>query len=339
MTCTMLSFAAFISTAQDDLHSFEEELAQLELEMDSLSIFGFLDSMINATTAKSEIGIRIGYSSSRLTAGRDFNTQQRGYSPGISYYHKSGAYADFTSFLNNKEARSFDQSILHAGYLWIPDKQWTINPYVEKTFSHQREPYDLSQSIGTNVSYDFNLAEVSLDYSFLWGKKTGHRFIGSLNKRIELKNIPLVKKLTIYPTISVIAGTSDIFTYQYSTAQVDDYLLELQYLTNDEIRDLRVSGQINTQQAIDLVAARTLLNEGNEEDRDYLVSLLNTLEADNIFSLLSYSISFPVSFKIGPKTSLLLSYAYSVPIELPGEDLGVDPTGFFSFSLSRRITW
>jgi len=328
-----------IGTAQESELSFEEQLAQLDLEMDSLSIFSFLDSLLNTTELKSEIGIRIGYTSSRLTAGRDFNTQQKGFSPGISYFHKSGAYVDFTSFFDNQSDPALSQSILHAGYLWIPHRKWTINPYVEKTFNNQDFEYDLTQSLGSNVSYDFKLAEASLDYSFLWGKKTGHRFIGSLNKKIVLKNVPLVNKLTFYPTISTIAGTADIFTYLYSADQVNDYLLELQYLTDDEIRALRVSGEITTQEAINLRIARRLLVDGKEEDREFLIGLLNTLEQDNTFSLLSYSFSLPVSFNIDPKTSVMLSYSYSVPLKLPGEDLGVDPTGFFSFSLSRRITW
>ncbi|MCP4456665.1 MAG: hypothetical protein GY816_01355 [Cytophagales bacterium] len=294
--------------------------------------------MINDTNLKSEIGLRIGFSSS-LKASRDFNTEQKGLSSGISYYHKSGVYADFTSFFDNQSSPASNQSILRLSYLWIPHKKWTINPYAEKTFNNLDIEYDLTQSIGTNVNYDFKVAQVGMDYSLLWGTKTGHRFIGSLNKRIELKNVPLVNKLTLYPTFSAITGTTDIFPYQYSSTQVDNYLLRLQYLTDDEIRALRVSGKITTEQAIRLRITRNLLNAGGGGDRYFFVGVLNTLEEDNIFSLLSYSFSLPLSFNVGSKTSVLLGYSYSIPIKLPDEDLGVDPTGFFSFSLSRIITW
>lgn len=338
----LLIGTGLVGRAQDSELSFEEQLAQLDLEMDSLSIFSFLDSLLNATELKSEIGIRLGYTSSRLTAGRDFNTQQKGFSPGISYFHKSGAYVDFTSFFDNQSDPALNQSTLHAGYLWIPHQKWTINPYIEKTFNNQDFEYDLTQSLGSNVSYDFKLVEVSLDYSFLWGKKTGQRFIGSLNKKIVLTNVPLVDKLTFYPTISTIAGTADIFSYLYSSLQLN--LLEIQHLTDDEIRTLRVNGKITTEEAIQLRVARRLLNEGTDLDRASAISLINgsnlsSLQTNNTFALLSYSFSLPISFNISPKTSVMLSYSYSVPLKLPGEDLGVDPTGFFSFSMSRRITW
>ncbi len=338
----VLSCIVFTCSAQNSESSFEDQLAQLELEMDSLSIFNFLDSIIMSTPLKSEIGIRIGYTSSRLAAGRDFNTEQRGFSPGISYYHKSGAYADFTSFFDNQSDEALTQSQLHMGYLWLPSNKWTINPYAEKTFNHQDLEFDLTQSLGTSLGYDFKITEATLDYSFLWGRKSGHRLIASLNKSITIKKVPLIETLTLYPSFSTNIGTTNIFSYLYSSLQLS--LLEIQDLTNDEIRSFRIKGKITTKEAFQLRIARNLLNEGTDMDREFVIDLINntslrTVEEGDTFALLNYSFSLPISFKVGPKTSMLLSYSYSIPIKLPGEDLGVDPTGFFSFSLSQRITW
>lgn len=323
--------------SQQDTLSIEQQLLQLELELDSASLFGFLDSLLLLPDPKSEFGLRLGYSSSRVTAGRDFNQELKGLIPGISYFHKTGLYADFSTLFDSQYSPSAYQSVLHGGYMWIPNQKWVINPYLERTFNHQYES-DLFYSLGTSISHDFKLFETSFDYAFLWGKDTGHRLIPSISRKIRFNNVPLFKTITLYPSISLMAGTTTIFTYQYSSDQIDDYLLRVQSLTDDEIRYLRVSGQITTAQAIELRATRRLLLEGSEEDIAYLRDLLNTLEEDAAFALLSYTFSLPVTFSFG-KTSVMISYSYSLPQKVPGEDLDLDPIGYINFSIRRRITW
>ena len=68
----------------------------------------------------------------------------------------------------------------------------------------------------------------------------------------------------------------------------------------------------------------------------YLRSLLNELVPSKAFQLLNISISLPVSFYIG-KYGVMMSYSYSFPQRVSGEDLDLDPTGFFSLTLSRRF--
>jgi hypothetical protein len=323
--------------AQQDTLSIEEQLLQLELELDSASLFGFLDSLIALPTPKSEMSARLGYSSSRLSAGRDFNQQQKGITTGLSYYHKSGFYSDFSTFFDGQYSPAAYQSILHGGFMWLPNKKWMFNPYLERTFNHQFSS-NLFNSIGTTISYDFKLFETSFDYAFLWGRDTGHRIIPSISRKIRIKNVPLVNTLTFYPSVTLMSGTTTIFTYQYSTAEIDTYLLKIQSLTDDEIRYLRVSGQITTSQAIQLRATRRLLLEGTVEDRAFLKELLNSLEEGSAFALLSYSFSLPMTFSVG-KTSFMISYSYSFPQRAQGEDLDLDPTGYVNFTVRQRIIW
>lgn len=334
--CLALAVPSLLK-AQEDTLSYAQQLEQLEMELDSLSIFSLFDSVLSIQR-KSEMAVRFGYTSSRLSAGRDFNLNQKGYSPGISYYHKSGAYLDFTSFFDNNSTPALTQSILHGGYIWLPSSRWVVNPYIEKTFNHQDFGNTLNQSIGTGLTYDFKVAEIGLDYALLWGKDIGHRFIPNLSKTIRLKNVPVVKTLNFYPGISLMAGTTTIFNYAYSEDQVDNYLLDVRTLTDEEIIYLRRTGQISTQQAIQLRLTRRLLNSDDPEVIQAVKDLINTLEEDSSFELLSVNFTLPVSFSI-KQTSFIFSYSYSIPQKLPGEDFGVDPTGFFSFSISRRITW
>ena len=132
------------------------------------------------------------------------------------------------------------------------------------------------------------------------------------------------------------AGTTSIFSYLYSDKEVDNYLREVQSLTDSEIRALRISGQITTEQARTLIITRRLLSSDDPDAIQLLSDWLNVLEEDAAFAILNISLSLPVSFYI-KKTSVMMSYTYSIPQRLPGEDLGVNPSGFFSISLSRRI--
>ncbi len=333
----LIAGSSFWADAQTEELSLEEQLAQLELDLDSLTIFNLIDSILT-TPAKSEFGVRLGYSSSRLSAGRDFNLNQQGYMPAFSYYHKSGAYADWTTYFDNQSESAINLSILHLGYMYLPNSKWMINPYVERTFNHQATTNELNQSIGAGVTRDFKIVELSLDYAFLWGKSTGHRLLPGLTKSFSLKNVPLVKELRLYPNISLMAGTTTIFNYLYSDDQIENYLREIQYLSDDEIRALRVSGQITTEQARNLVLTRRLLNSDDPDAIDLVKDWLNILEEDAAFALLSINFSLPVSFDI-QRTFVMMSYSYSIPQRLPGEDLGLDPSGFFSLTVSRRFTF
>jgi len=319
--------------------SIEEQLLALELELDSISLFSFLDSLLLAPRPASEINVRLGYSSSRLSAGRDFNLEQKGYTTGLAYYHSSGLYTDFSTFYDMRLSPAAYISMWHLGYFWLPNLKWSINPYYEHTFNHQNLSNDLSNSLGTSVTRTTKWADVGMDYAFLWGKQhVGHRVIPSVSKKFRLKHVPWVKSVTFYPSISLTAGTTGIFTYLYSSEQIDTYLLRIQELTDDEIRLLVVSGRITTAEAIQLRITRRLLNEGSEADREYLKELLNTLVEEDAFALLSYTISLPVTITIN-KTMVQLSYSYAIPQPLPGEDLGVDPSGFFNISINQRLTW
>ena len=54
------------------------------------------------------------------------------------------------------------------------------------------------------------------------------------------------------------------------------------------------------------------------------------------FGLMSVNFSLPVSFTI-KNLSIMLSYSYSIPIALPGEEFELDPIGYFGTTLSYRI--
>lgn len=335
LTSILLSLSIISLLAQTEELSLEEQLAQLESELDSIALFGLFDEYLNQSP-DSEFGLRFSYSGSRLSAGRDFNQNQRGYSPGISYYHSSGLYLDWTTFFDNQSDGAINLSIFHAGYMWMPTTKWIVNPYFEKTFNHQNSTNELTWSMGTGVTRDFKVAELGVDYAFLWGSSVGHRLIPSMTKSFKVKRVPLLGNVSFYPSISLVAGTTTIFSYLYSDDQVEDYLTQIQSLTEQDVLALRRNGTITAEQTQDLILAIRLLESGNPDAANIIEDFINELQEENSFELLSTNLSLPVSFKI-KKTSIMAGYTYSIPYRLPGEDQSVDPTGFFSFSISRRF--
>ena len=62
----------------------------------------------------------------------------------------------------------------------------------QKSFYHQLSTNDLTQNVGMMISYDMKLVELGADYAFLWGNKTGHRFIPSLGRKISFQKSYIV---------------------------------------------------------------------------------------------------------------------------------------------------
>ncbi len=77
-------------------------LSQVETELtfdDSLSIFSLIDSLLqNSDVNASQLALRMTYNSNVMSTGRTLGIQNFGLAPGISYYHKSGLYADVSGY-------------------------------------------------------------------------------------------------------------------------------------------------------------------------------------------------------------------------------------------------
>ena len=67
---------------------------------DSLEIFDLIDSLLKMEPIKetSQMAVRLGYNSNISADNRTFNISQFGLAPGVSYYHKTGIYADYTAY-------------------------------------------------------------------------------------------------------------------------------------------------------------------------------------------------------------------------------------------------
>ncbi|MEQ8627809.1 hypothetical protein [Ekhidna sp.] len=359
VTIAVLLIIASPSFSQDTL-SYAEQLKAIEDEMDSLSIFNLIDSLFTLDLApSSELNIRFGYTTNVTSAGRDYNISQSGISPGISYYHKSGFYGDLAGYWNSGVDPNYNPTILSTGYLGsFQNPKWSYSIDAEKWFYNPKDSSEnpLTYSVGGALSYDFKWGFASVDYSFLFGEETANRIITNLSSNIDLGKWWIFKSITLYPTVNMMMGNSDITQLRISNRQISDQnAARIQRLTTfanltgeqkkyvgtliikayrngtitEEVRnqlltDLKFSSELSTQ---DQQALQQIVNEGYE--------VTEYVDA-NGFGILNYSFTLPFSLSTD-RWYFMISYTYSIPVQLPGEFIEVDPIGYFGASISYRI--
>jgi hypothetical protein len=359
VTILVLFFLAFSSKSQDTL-SYAEQLKAIELEMDSLSIFNLIDSLFTLDIdPKSELNIRAGFTTNVTSAGRDYDLSQSGVSPGISYYHKSGFYSDLAGYWNSGVEPNYNPTVLSMGYLGsFKNPKWNYSIDAERWFYNPRDSSDnpLTYSAGGSLSYDFKWGFASIDYSFLFGEETANRIIPNITGSINLGKWWIFKSIKLYPSVSMMIGDSDITQLRISNRQISDQnanrILRLTTFANlskeqkryvgtlifraynngsinEETRnqlllDLRNSANLSTD---DQSALRQIVNEGYE---------VTEYVDDQEFGILNYAFTLPLSLST-EHLYFLLSYTYSIPIQLPGEFIDVNPIGYFGASISYRI--
>ncbi|MEP1094621.1 MAG: hypothetical protein ABJG78_05895 [Cyclobacteriaceae bacterium] len=346
--------------AQESNLSYAEQLLALELEMDSLSIFNFLDSvLLQNDVESSQLSVRVGMTSSVTSAGRDYDINQTGYSAGLSYFHKSGGYLDLSGYWNSDVTPTYNPTILSGGYLGSLSPKWSYSLDYEHWFFNPKDSSDnsLTNSFGSSLSYDFKKGYLSVDYSFLFGKETSHRFIGSLTGTIKIGELGLFKNVSIFPTASMMAGNGNVTTLRITTEQVSDEFRftvskfnQLSELTDAQREQLKRfiarNDQIPRDRKNRLFSLITLYEEIDPTDEELAqLNLLveNGVESEEFvdgqeFGILNYSFSLPISLSTN-RFSILLSYTYSIPIQLSSEIFEVEPLGYFGASISYRIPY
>src|SRR5690349_679100 len=100
--CLVIWTASFCQLQAQDADSLLQTLPgdSVLTFSDSLNIFNLIDSLISleGNIIHSQLAVRLAYNSNVLYTGRTLGIDQFGLSPGVSYYHKSGLYADVSCF-------------------------------------------------------------------------------------------------------------------------------------------------------------------------------------------------------------------------------------------------
>ncbi len=359
VTIVVLLVLSFSTFSQDEIN-YAKQLEALEKEIDSLSIFNLIDSLFDTNILpSSELNIRFGFTTNVTSAGRDYDISQSGFSPAISYYHKSGFYADLAGYINNGIEPSYNPTVLSLGYLdAFKNPKWSYSLDAERWFYNPKDSSNnsLFYSMGGSLSYDFTFGFASVDYSFLFGEETANRIITNLSGKISLNKWWIFEDIKLYPSFGMMIGDSDITLLRITERQVGQQnadrlsslesfedltenqrryvaLVAIQSFRNDVIsRDQRNSLLAD-------LANSSILSENSRNAIERITS--QTFEASEFvsskeFGILNYAFTLPISLTVG-RINLILSYTYSIPVQLPNEFIEVDPLGYLGASISYRI--
>ncbi len=320
----LLIILSYQATAQqlDDFDSLAADYAALdslllaEMESDSSNLMAILEDIINEDYLKSQLAVRMGYTSNITNAGRNFGFEQFGLNAGVAYYHKSGLYADVSGFYNSDFVPQYNTTITSLGYMGQLGSKWTYYLSYDHYFYNQPSDsdyvvsYPLTNSLNASINFNLKNLITGVDYSFMFGEETAHRIRLNLGYSLATKKkTGIFDRISFNPNLSMLAGNANVTTVIF----------------NREI------ARENSRELIRQIGwARFMYLYRN--NRALLRQLLSETQTKNTFGIMNYSVMLPVSFTI-KKFNLFLNYTLNFPVALPGETINTDPNGYFSATL------
>jgi hypothetical protein len=317
VTAALILWSACLSYAQDPRADTTvtqtlptlDSLTQAFTADDSLAIFDLIDSLLLADpsllgeSGGSQLALRLGYNSNITSDNRTFNISQFGLAPGVSYYHKSGAYADLTSYWSTEFDPNFYLTVTSLGYLHTFGKHYSLLTEYSHYFYNQPSDSTVSipytNNIGVSNYFEFKPVMLRLDYYLFFGERTAHRLMPSLGLNLVKTNFLGFDRVMFFPAFSVLFGSEEVTTY----GLYPNTLFRILWNRN-HVRKLPLYYE----------------------------------EVRNEFGVMNYGFTLPLSFT-KKNWSFLLSYVYNIPKALPGETLSLENTGFLSFSVTKYFTF
>jgi hypothetical protein len=269
---------------------------------DSLTVFRLIDSLMNLESVEaSQLALRVGYNSNVLSAGRTLGIEQFGLAPGISYYHKTGLFADVTTYWSKDYDPNLYLTTISAGYMHIFSQKFSAIASYDHYFYHQLDddifvPYTNAVTVSPNL--DLKPFTFRLDYSFYFGDAYANRITPGISVNLKKKNFMGFDRVSFYPSFYLLMGDETITEFEL----------------------------------VEPKTARELLDNWEKYRMRYSIQLTER----NVFGIMNYAFTLPVNFSI--KNWLFnLSYTYSIPQALEGEPLTLEESGFISAGLTFYI--
>jgi hypothetical protein len=268
---------------------------------DSLSIFLLIDSLLNLDDALgSQLALRAGYNSNVLSAGRTLGIENFGLTQGMSYYHKTGFYADVSGFWSKDFEPSYYLTIASLGYMKDINRHITVMAGYDRYFYHFADadyiPY--TNTLSVTPILEFKPVSFSANYSFYFGEQSVHRIMPGLSVTLETKKLMKIDRIAIMPSIFMLMGNAIVTSFEYVLPP-----------TNLERR-------------------QNIRNYGSP----YNLIQINK----NVFGIMNYAISIPLNI-LYKKWGISFTYTYNIPKALPGEPLTFSESTYLSGSLMYII--
>jgi len=291
------------------LHAQETDSTLLKLPSDSvltfsdsLDIFNLIDSLLTLeeNAPRSQLAVRLAYNSNVFYAGRTLGIDQFGLSPGISYYHKTGFFADVSSFWSNDFEPKYYLTILSGGYMHAFSKKFSFAAYYDHYFYNLDDDLLLyTNGLTVSPSLDLKPFTFQCDYTFFFGEIHANRVMPSITINIAKKKIWGIDRISFRPTFYMLFG-DETFTNIIIPSTPEEWL-----------------------------AARLRLQQG--------LPWYKT-ETYSEFGIMNYSFSLPLNIQ-HKSFSMSVSYVYSIPKALPSETLLPPESGFVTAGVTYFINF
>ncbi|MBL7835254.1 MAG: hypothetical protein JNK18_14950 [Cyclobacteriaceae bacterium] len=180
---------------------------------DSLSIFNLIDSLLllDELDDHSQLAVRLAYNSNVLSAGRTLGIEQFGLMPSVSFYHKSGFFADVTGFWSKDFEPKYYLTVLSGGYMHTFSKYFSVTGNYDRYFYNSDildQAIDFKNTLGITSYFDYKLLTARLDYSFYFGNQTAHRFMPSVGLNLSKRNFLKLERVRFLPSAYMLFGNS-----------------------------------------------------------------------------------------------------------------------------------
>lgn len=301
-----------ISINYDSLLSdylYFDSLLLNELMADSATFFQMLDNLVEGNYIKSAFSTRVGYSGQVTNAGRTIGIDQYGLNAGLSFYHKSGIFADVSGYWNSDQVPNYNTTITDIGYMGNFTPNWSYwasyNHYFFSESEDDTITYPFTDAINASTNYYIKKLSFGIDYSYTFGDETAHRIRLNASYNFSKNNWWIFDRVSLTPNVSLLMGNSNVISWQISSARIKEYI--------------RKNG---------LMKYRYLKNNYPEE----LEAAISFPIESNAFGIMNYSLFVPVTFTI-KQFSLMVNYTLNLPVALPGEELDTSFNNYVSTTL------
>jgi hypothetical protein len=288
--------------AQDADVSFLSHDSAAFSSADSLSIFSLIDSLLELQQSESsQLAIRFSYNSNVLSAGRTLGIENFGLSPGISYFHKSGFYADASGFWSKDFEPSYYLSVLSAGYMKDITKHLSIMAGFDK-YAYNFKGDDVYIPYRNTLSFtpivDINPISLSVNYSFYFGDQYAHRLMPGLSFTAARRKLWNFDRISISPSFFLLWG--------------NEIITKIEYVPPSTLRELV------------------------QNVREYGTRYKTVITENEVFGVMNYAISLPLSISY-KNWGFSLTYIYNIPKALPGEPENLSESTYVTGSLMYLI--
>jgi hypothetical protein len=246
----------------------------------------------------SQLAFRLGYNSNVLWAGRTLGIDQFGLAPGISYYHKSGLFADASFFWSKDFEPNYYLTILSAGYMHTFSRHFSAMASYDRYFYNLEDEYiPYNNAVTLSPLLEFYPANIRVDYTYYFGERSVHRVMPSIGVSLEKSNLFKIDKVSFMPSVFMLMGNETFSEIIFPTTRAE------------------------------WVAAYIRVRQGLTWYR---------IETRNVFGVMNYAIMLPLNVR-HKQMNFSFSYTYNIPKALPGETLTLAESSFLSASLSWFI--